>query len=139
MLTVTRLRKSSLPVCSAEGSIRGRSTSWLKPFRNSGRKSSQPIQGNPDYQAWALPELAHELQRTESHLIFSIVYRRIKDELHCPVCTVHDSIIVAAEYASRAKQIFDDALKELQIPTFTEQEQMEALICDTFVADKTLT
>lgn len=84
-------------------------------------------------------ELAHELQRTESHLIFSVVYRRIKDELHCPVCTVHDSIIVAAEYASRAKQIFDDALKELQIPTFTEQEQMEALIGDTFVADKTLT
>jgi hypothetical protein len=84
-------------------------------------------------------ELAHELQRTESHLIFSIVYRRIKDELHCPVCTVHDSIIVAAEYAFRAKQIFDDALKELQIPTFTEQEQQEALIGDTFVADKTLT
>ena len=84
-------------------------------------------------------ELAHELQRTESHLIFSVVYRRIKDELHCPVCTVHDSIIVAAEFATRAKQIFDEALDELQIPTFTEQEQQEALIEDTFVADKTLT
>lgn len=81
-------------------------------------------------------ELAHELQRTESHLIFSVVYRRIKDELHCPVCTVHDSIIVAAEYAERAKRIFDDALIELQIPTFTEQEQMEALIGNTFIADK---
>lgn len=84
-------------------------------------------------------ELAHELQRTESHLIFSVVYRRIKDELHCPVCTVHDSIIVAAEFATRAKQIFDEALEELQIPTFTEQEQQEALIKDTFIADKTLT
>ena len=84
-------------------------------------------------------ELAHELQRTESHLIFSIVYRRIKDELHCPVCTVHDSIIVAEEYAERAKKIFDDALTELQIPTFTEQECMEAFIEDIFIADKTLT
>ncbi len=84
-------------------------------------------------------ELAHELQRTESHLIFSVVYRRIKDELHCPVCTVHDSIIVSSDVATRAKQIFDDALKELEIPTFTEQEQMEATIEDTFIADKTLT
>lgn len=69
--------------------------------------------------------LAHELQRTESHLVFGIVYKNIKNNLHCPVCTVHDSIIVDERYASAAKKIFDDALSNIEIPTFTEEERME--------------
>ena len=69
--------------------------------------------------------LAHELQRTESSLVFGIVYANIKKTLHCHVCTVHDSIIIDEQYASAAKKIFDDALSSLEIPTFTEEERME--------------
>lgn len=81
-------------------------------------------------------ELAHELQRTESNFVFKVVYRRIKDELHCPVCTIHDSIVVPEECGDRAKEIFDDALKEMKIPSYTEMERMEAFIADTFVAER---
>lgn len=76
--------------------------------------------------------LAHDLQRTESHLVFNIVYNRIKAEIGCPVCTVHDSIIVEEQYGERVKQIFDEALKAFDVPTFTEIEYMELSLNTAF-------
>lgn len=69
--------------------------------------------------------LAHDLQRTESNLVFNIVYNRVKNEIGCPLCTVHDSIIVEEKYADQVKKIFDESLNTCEVPTFTEVEYME--------------
>lgn len=66
--------------------------------------------------------LAYELQKVESTFIFDIVCPRITDELGCPYCTVHDSVIVPKEYCGRLKAIMDDELARVGIPTITEVE-----------------
>ena len=66
--------------------------------------------------------LAYELQKVESTFIFDIVCPRITDELGCPYCTVHDSVIVPKEYCGRLKAIMDEELARVGIPTITEVE-----------------
>lgn len=66
--------------------------------------------------------LAYELQKLESTFIFDIVCPRITNELGCPYCTVHDSIIVSKEYCERLKAIMDEELARVGIPTITDVE-----------------
>ena len=67
--------------------------------------------------------LAYELQRMESTFVFDVVIPRIKNELGCPYCTVHDEIIVPQEYGERAKCIVDSELDRFGIPTTTVEER----------------
>ena len=66
--------------------------------------------------------LSHEMQRVESHFVFDIVIPRLRDEVGCHYCTVHDSIIVAAEYADRVKAVMDEELAGFSVPTMTVEE-----------------
>lgn len=66
--------------------------------------------------------LAHEMQRTESQFVFGRVIPTIKEEIGCPYCTVHDSIIVPSQYVERVKEIMDLELAALDIPTITKIE-----------------
>lgn len=66
--------------------------------------------------------LAHELQKIESSFVFDRVLPRIKEEIGCPYCTVHDSIIVPREYTEAVKAIVDRELLFMEIPTVTEIE-----------------
>ena len=66
--------------------------------------------------------LAYELQKVESWFIFERVCPRITNEIGCPFCTVHDSVIVPKDYCGHLKQIMDSELLELGIPTITEVE-----------------
>ena len=88
--------------------------------------------------------LAYELQKVESTFIFERVCPRITNELHCPYCTVHDSVIVPKEYCDRLKAIMDAELIELGIPTITEVEyydmveaSMPCLLDEGFFAEMT--
>lgn len=66
--------------------------------------------------------LAREMQRVESDFIFNRVVPRIRDEIGCPFCTVHDSIIVAAEHVREVDRILGEELAEVGIPTLTVEE-----------------
>ena len=88
--------------------------------------------------------LAYELQKVESNFIFDNVCPRIASELGCPFCTVHDSVIVPKEYCDRLKQIMDEELSILGIPTITEVEYydmveaaMPCLLDEGFFAEMT--
>jgi len=88
--------------------------------------------------------LAYELQKVESNFIFNRVCPRITNELGCPFCTVHDSVIVPKEFCGRLKKIMDAELAKLGIPTITEVEyydmveaSMPCLIDEGFFAEMT--
>ena len=66
--------------------------------------------------------LAREMQRIESNFVFDRAIPRIVSEVGCPYCTVHDSIIVAAEYADRVREIVEDELQHVGVPTMTSEE-----------------
>lgn len=66
--------------------------------------------------------LAREMQRIESNFVFDRAIPRIVREVGCPYCTVHDSIIVAAEYADRVREIVEDELQHVGVPTMTSEE-----------------
>ena len=67
--------------------------------------------------------LAYELQRMESAFVFDVVVPAIKAEIGCPYCTVHDEIIVPAQYGGKVKAILDRELERFGIPTTTVEEQ----------------
>ena len=66
--------------------------------------------------------LAYEMQKIESSFVFERVCPRILEELGCHFCTVHDSIIVPEQYAEKVRDIMDEELMLLEIPTHTEVE-----------------
>lgn len=66
--------------------------------------------------------LAHELQKTESVFVFNVICPKIKSEIGCHFCTVHDSIMVPMEYTDKVKALIDRELHFLGIPTMTEIE-----------------
>ena len=66
--------------------------------------------------------LAREMQRVESDFVFGRAVPRVEREVGCPYCTVHDSIIVAEEYAGRVREIVEDELGRVGVPTMTAEE-----------------
>jgi len=66
--------------------------------------------------------LAREMQRIESNFVFDRAIPRIVREVGCPYCTVHDSIIVAEEHASRVREIVEGELRSVGVPTMTAEE-----------------
>jgi hypothetical protein len=66
--------------------------------------------------------LAREMQRIESDFVFGKAIPRVSREVGCPYCTVHDSIIVAEEYADRVRDIVEDELRHVGVPTMTSEE-----------------
>lgn len=66
--------------------------------------------------------LAREMQRIESNFVFDRAIPRIARELGCPYCTVHDSIIVEASLADRVRDIVEDELRHVGVPTMTSEE-----------------
>lgn len=70
--------------------------------------------------------LSHEMQSTESDFVFKGVIPLVRLFIGCPVCTVHDSLIVPAEYVNAVKEIMDAELIRTGIPTMTVAE-MEIL------------
>jgi hypothetical protein len=76
---------------------------------------------------WSLKEschaaLAYEMQKIESSFVFNKVCPRIREEVGCHFCTVHDSIIVPERYADHVKCIMDEELLNQDIPTHTDIE-----------------
>lgn len=68
------------------------------------------------------PALAREMQRIESCFVFERLVPRISLELGCHYCTVHDEVIVPAEFGSEANRIGNDELASMGIPTVTVEE-----------------
>lgn len=66
--------------------------------------------------------LAHEMQSTESEFVFGGVIPLVRLFIGCPVCTVHDSLIVPADYVDTVKSIMDTELARTGIPTMTVAE-----------------
>jgi hypothetical protein len=66
--------------------------------------------------------LAHEMQSTESDFVFNGVIPLVRLFIGCPVCTVHDSLIVPREYVDAVKEIMDTELDRTGIPTMTVVE-----------------
>lgn len=66
--------------------------------------------------------LAREMQRIESNFVFDRVVPRVVEELRCPYCTVHDSIIVEASLADSVRAIVEDELRKVGVPTMTSEE-----------------
>lgn len=76
---------------------------------------------------WSIKEschasLAYEMQKIESSFVFEQVCPRIIEEVGCPFCTVHDSIIVPIEYVDHVRCIMDEELLNQDIPTHTDVE-----------------
>lgn len=67
--------------------------------------------------------LAYELQRMESTFVFDHVIPRIRSEIGCPYCTVHDEVIVPVEHGDAVKRIVDEELERFGIPTTTVEEK----------------
>ena len=66
--------------------------------------------------------MAYELQRMESSFVFDAVVPRIKSDIRCPYCTVHDEIIVPSRYVMVVQRILEEELEKFGIPTTTEAE-----------------
>jgi len=66
--------------------------------------------------------MAYELQRMESTFVFDHVVPRIREEIGCPYCTVHDEIIVPAEHVASVEEIMHVELGRFGIPTTTGAE-----------------
>lgn len=67
--------------------------------------------------------LARAMQCVESKFVFGQVVPRLMQEVGCPFCTVHDSVIVPAEYGDRVKGLMDSELEAAGVPTMTEEER----------------
>lgn len=67
--------------------------------------------------------LARAMQCVESSFVFGRVIPRVMREVGCPFCTVHDSVIVPAEYGDRVKELMDAELAGAGVPTMTEEER----------------
>lgn len=80
--------------------------------------------------------LAYELQKIESSFVFDVVIPKISEEIGCPFCTVHDSIIVPVEFGDKVKEIIDTELKNADIPTVTEAEYMVNMIDTDMYTDE---
>jgi len=66
--------------------------------------------------------LAYEMQRMESSFVFDVVIPKIRTEIGCHYCTVHDEIIVPDRYVNAVKHIVDRELARFKIPTTTTPE-----------------
>ena len=66
--------------------------------------------------------LAYEMQRMESSFVFDAVIPKIREQLGCPYCTVHDSLIVPSGYGEAVKKLMDHELDTFGIPTMTVEE-----------------
>lgn len=66
--------------------------------------------------------LAYEMQRTESDFVFNMVFPTVRRGVGCPVCTVHDSLIVPAENVGVVERMMNELLSSVDVPTMTKAE-----------------
>ena len=66
--------------------------------------------------------LAREMQRVESSFVFDRAIPRITREVGCPYCTVHDEVIVEAGLVDRVRDLVEDELGKVGVPTMTSEE-----------------